>query len=86
MMQTAVLGNHMSKLSRLSIAAPQFPVPEPFCNKWSELDALQVGDSLTFNADLYVGLHNAILYRRRRDKKRFTQRQRGDVTIVWRLA
>ena len=85
MMQTAVLSN-MNKLTRLSIDAPQLPVPEPFCNKWSELDALQIGDSLTYHADLYVGLHNAILYRRRRDKKRFTQRQRGDVAIVWRLA
>ena len=75
-----------NNMSNLAIDAPNFPVPEPFCRDWSVLDTLQVGDSLTFHADLYSSLHNALLYRRRRDKRKYTQRQRGDVTIVWRLA
>ena len=50
------------------------------------IDSIDVGNSLTFPADLYFNLHNALLYRRRRDKRKYTQRQHGDVTIVWRLA
>ena len=73
-------------MSNLVIDAPQFPIPEPVCRDWSVLDSLQVGDSLTFHSDLYVSLHNALLYRRRRDKRKYTQRQRGETTIVWRLA
>jgi hypothetical protein len=47
---------------------------------------MEVGTSLTFHADLYGRLHDAVTYRARRDRKKFTRRQRGETIIVWRLA
>ena len=42
--------------------------------------------SMSFHADLYGRLHDAVTYRARRDRKKFTRRQRGETIIVWRLA
>jgi len=82
MRQTAVLNIMMSKLS---INSPSFPLPQPLCT-WSEIDALEVGCSLSFPADLYTQLNNALVYRTRKYGKTFTRRACGDVLIVWRLA
>jgi hypothetical protein len=70
---------------KLSINSPSLPLPELLC-KWSELDALQVGCRLSFPADLYTLLNNALVYRTRKYGKTFTRRASGDVLIVWRLA
>jgi hypothetical protein len=82
----AVLVIMTNIMSNAVIDAPQFPIPEPHYRDWSVLDTLGVGDSLTFAADLYSSLHNACLYRMRRDNRKYTQRQRGETIIVWRLA
>src|ERR1700722_2225945 len=85
MRQTAVLKEHDQQHEQPSNRRPQLSRSRSLLRDWSVLDTLQVGDSLTFHADLYSSLHNALLYRRQRDKRKYTQRQRGDVTIVLRL-
>jgi hypothetical protein len=72
-------------MSKLSIDSPNFPVPPPF-RSWEELDALQIGDSLTFPASLYTEVNNAVCYRTRKYAKKFTRRHRGDTLTIWRLA
>ena len=79
----AVLNN--MNMSKQSINAPSFPVPTPFL-RWSELDTLQVGSSLSFPARLYTQLNDAVCYRIRKHNKTFTRRQSGDTLTVWRLA
>jgi hypothetical protein len=76
---SAVLGD----LSKTSINNP--PVPKPYID-WAGVDNLQVGGSVTFPVDLYTKVNNALVFRTRRDKKKFTRRASGDVLIVWRLA
>jgi hypothetical protein len=75
----------IKNMSKLSITSPSFPLPQPLC-KWSEIDALQVGCSLSFPTDLYTQLNNALVYRTRKYGKTFTRRASGDVLIVWRLS
>jgi hypothetical protein len=72
-------------MSKLSIDSPSFPVPPPF-RSWEELDALQIGNSLTFPAALYGEVNNAVCYRTRKYGKTFTRRASGDLLIVWRLS
>jgi hypothetical protein len=62
-----------------------FQLPKPNC-EWSAIDFMEVGTSLTFHADLYGRLHDAVTYRARRDGKKFTRRQRDSQIILWRLA
>jgi hypothetical protein len=76
---SAVLGD----MSKASINNP--PVPKSYID-WSGVDNLQVGGSVTFPVDLYTKLNNALVFRTRREKKKFTRRASGDVLIVWRLS
>jgi hypothetical protein len=47
---------------------------------------MEVGTSLSYPGELYGKLHDAVIYRTRRDGKKFTRRQRGNQIILWRIA
>jgi hypothetical protein len=63
----------------------KLPLPKPW-NDWSAVDDLKVGGHLTFPANLYTQLNNALVFRTRRDGKKFTRRVVGDNIILWRLS
>jgi hypothetical protein len=47
---------------------------------------MQVGCSLSFHADLYTQLNNALVYRTRKHGMKFTRRASGNTLTIWRLA